>query len=110
MEKFYLCDTVGAGKGAVDSVTTRIKGGWSKFRDLALFLASRGLPLRAKGGLCSGCVRNVMLYGKETCSVKVENVNRLERNDARMVRWMCNVWLEEMISSESGLVWSSRKN
>ena len=51
-------------------------------------LARRGLPLRAKGRSYSAYVRSFVLYGIETWSVKEEDVIRLERNDARMVRWM----------------------
>ena len=44
VEKFCsLGDTTGAREGAVDTVT-RIWSGWSKFRDLVPFLASRGCP------------------------------------------------------------------
>ena len=41
-----------------------------------------------------------MSYGNKTCLVKEEGVIRLERNDPKMVRWMCNIWPEERISSE----------
>ena len=33
-----------------------------------------------------------MLYGIETGSVKEKDMIRLERNDARMARLMCNIW------------------
>ena len=32
-----------------------------------------------------------MLYGKEVWPVKEEDVIKLERNDARIVRWMSNL-------------------
>ena len=41
-----------------------------------------------------------MLYGSETGPVKEEGVTKLERNDAKMVRWMCNVRPEDRISTE----------
>ena len=41
-----------------------------------------------------------MLYGSDTWPVKKEDVIRLERNDARIVRWMCNVRPEDSISAE----------
>ena len=63
-------------------------------------LANRGLPLGAKGRFCSPCVRGVMLYGREIWLAKEEDVIRLESNDARMVRWMCNVRLEDSTSGE----------
>ena len=63
-------------------------------------LASRGLPLGAKDKLYSACVLSVMLYGNETWPVKEEDVNRLERNDVKMVRWMCKVMAEDKIFAE----------
>ena len=63
-------------------------------------LVSRDFHLGAKDRLYSACVRSVMLYGSETWPVKEERVNRLERHDAEMVRWMYNVTAEDKISIE----------
>ena len=41
-----------------------------------------------------------MLYGSEAWSVKVEDVTRLQKNDARMVRWVCNIRAEDKVSAE----------
>ena len=41
-----------------------------------------------------------MLYGSEAWQDKVVNVISLERNDARMVKWMWNVRLGDRISAE----------
>ena len=94
----WLRNTVGVRRGAVDSVITRIKSGWSKFRDLVPLLVSRGLPLGANGRLCSAFVRSVMLYKIETA--KEKDVIRIKRNDARMARWICNIRPEDRISAE----------
>ena len=61
-------------------------------------LTSRGLPSGANGILYFE--RCVMLIGRETWPVKVENVVRLARNGARMVRWMCKVRPEDRIYAE----------
>ena len=53
-------------------------------------LASRGLPLGAEGRLHSAGVHSLMLYGSKTWPVKKEDMVKLERNDAWMVRWICN--------------------
>ena len=92
--------TIGARRGAFDSIITRIKSGWCKFRGLVHLLASRGLPSGAKGRLCFVCVLSLMLYGSETWPVKEEDVVRPERNDESMVRWMGNVRPEDSISAE----------
>ena len=64
MERFcFPGDTIGARGDAVDSIMTRVRNRWSKFRDLVLLLESRCLPLDVKGRLCSALVRSVMPYG-----------------------------------------------
>ena len=40
------------------------------------------------------------MYGSETWPVKVEDVQRLERTERMMVRWMCGVRLKNRTSSE----------
>lgn len=47
----YLGNTIGARAGAVNSVTTRIRGRCCKFGDFVPMLASKGLPLGVKGRL-----------------------------------------------------------
>ena len=82
VEKFcYLGDTIETGWGALGSVITRVKGGWSKFKHLVPLLTCRGLPLGIKGRLYSSCVHRTMLYESETYPFKEEDVIRLKRND-----------------------------
>lgn len=64
---------------------------WLKVRNLVPLLTIRRLPLVGKSKLYSGCVCSVMLYENETWPVKKEFVIRLENNEAKMVRWICNV-------------------
>jgi len=40
------------------------------------------------------------VYGSETWPVKVEDVQRLERTERMMVRWMCGLRLKNRTSSE----------
>ena len=42
----------------------------------------------------------VALYGNETWPAQKQDVIRLERNDARKVRWICIVRPEDRISTE----------
>ena len=51
-------------------------------------------------GMCQACVRNVVLCGSETRTVKKEDLAKLERNDMMMVQWMCYVTLKDKKSSE----------
>ena len=69
----YIGDTMGATGGPADTDVTGIRSGWSKSRDLKYLLAS-------------WYVHSVMSYKSKTWPVKEEDVTKLERNDARMVR------------------------
>ena len=53
-------------EGVQLSVITRIRSGWTKFRDLVILLARRGLALAATGRLHCASVHSAMLYGSET--------------------------------------------
>ena len=99
VDKFcYLGDMISVGAG--ESSVARIRSGWKKFRELLPLLTSRVFSLRTRGRAFEACVRSVVLYGSETWPVKEEDLVRLERNDMRMVRWMCNVTLKDRKSSE----------
>ncbi len=96
----YLGDTVSASGGADRSVSVRVRSVRKKFRELLLLLSSRTLPLSTKGRLFDACVRSVRLYGSETWATKVDDLQKLERNDMRMIRWICNVSLKDGHSSD----------
>ena len=49
----------------------------------------------------SSCVRSVMLHAAETWAMKVDTLNRLQRNDRAMIRWICNVRAKDKVSSDS---------
>ena len=101
VEEFcYLGDMIGAGGGAGEAARARVRCAWSKFRELAPVLTSRGASLKVKGKVYRTCVQRVMVYGSETWPMKVEDVQRLERTERMMVRWMCGVRLKNRISSE----------
>ena len=61
---------------------------------------SRGLPLGVQCRLYSLGARSVMLYVSEAWPVKDTDVIRLERKDARMIQWTCNVRPEDRISTD----------
>ena len=100
VEKFcYLGDMIGSGGGAEEASRARVRSAWSKFKQLAPVLTSRGASLRIKGKVYKACVQNVMLYGSETWPMKVVDMERLERTERMMVRWMCGVTLKNRVSS-----------
>ena len=95
----YLGDTISAGGGAGESVVTRIRCGWGKFRELLPVLTSKRFSLCRKGRLFGACVRTVILHGCETWAVKEEDMMRLERADRAMIRWICGISFKDRIPS-----------
>ena len=90
VQKFcYLGDMLDAGGGAQSSSITRVQCAWGKFRNLLPLLTSKAVPSKVKGELYRACVQTVMLYGSETWPVKVEDTQRLHRNEMLMIRWIC---------------------
>jgi len=96
----YLGDMIGAGGGVEEATRARVRCAWGKFRELSPILTSRGASLKVKGRLYSACVQCVMTYGSETWATKVEDMQRLERAENIMIRWMCGVTLKDRKSSE----------
>jgi hypothetical protein len=95
----YLGDMIGAGGGAEAASRARVRCAWAKFRELAPVLTSRGASLKVKGKVYRACVQRVLVYGSETWPVKVDDMQRLERTERMMVRWMCGVSLKDRVSS-----------
>jgi len=82
-----------------ESVVTRIRCGWGKFRELLPVLTSKRFSLCRKGRLFGACVRTVILHGCETWAVKEEDMMRLERADRAMIRWICGISFKDRIPS-----------
>jgi hypothetical protein len=101
VDKFcYLGDMIGAGGGAELATRLRVRCAWNKFREILSILTSRGASLKLKGKLYKVYVQSVMVYGSETWAMKVEDMNRLQRVENIMVRWMCSVSLKKRIETE----------
>ena len=96
----YLGDMLSSYGGVEEAVVARVRSGWKKFRELLPVLTTRGFSLRSKGRMYQACVRSIMLYASETWALREEDLVRLERNDMRMIRWMCGVSLRDRKSSE----------
>ena len=100
VEKFcYLGDMIGAGGGAEGASGARVRCVRAKSKDLAPVLTSRGASLKVKGKVYRACVQRVLVYGSETWPMRVDDLQRLERTERMMVRWMCGVSLKSRMSS-----------
>ena len=63
-------------------------------------LTNKDVALIMRRRFYSSCVRNSMLHGSETWSVRKENVVALQRAEMRMVRWMCGVKVKDRFPSK----------
>src|SRR6267154_797308 len=101
VEKFcYLGDVIGKGGGAEESSRARVRCAWGKFMELKMLLTVRGASLRVKGKIYRACVQRVLLYGSETWAMKVDDMQRLQRTENSMVRWMSGVTVKDRKTSE----------
>ena len=87
---WHLGDTLSAGGGCDLPVTTRCLVAWGKFRKLLAILTSKHVSLKTRGKFFSSCVCSAMLHGSETLAPTVSVLQRLQRNDRSMIRWICN--------------------
>jgi len=101
VDKFcYLGDMLSIDGDADAAVETRIQIGWNKFRQQASVLTIKDISLIVRWKLYSSCVRSGMLHGSETWPVRKENDVALQRAEMRIVRWMCDVKLQDRIPSK----------
>ena len=97
----YLGDMLSAAGGCELSTTTRVKTVWKKFKDLLPVLSSRHLSFKTPGRVYSSCVRSAMLHASETWPLTKPNLQRLQRNDRAMIRQICNVRPQDIVTTRS---------
>ena len=87
----YLVDMLSAGGGCEITVTTCVKTGWKKLRELLPVLTSRHLSIKNSGHVYSFCVRSAMLHTSETWPLTKKNLQRLQRSYRAMIRQICSI-------------------
>ena len=90
-----------AAGGCELSTTTRVKTAWKKFKDLLPVLSSRHLSFKTRGHVYSSCVWSAMLHASETWPLTKPNLQRLQRNDRAMIRQICNVRPQDIVTTRS---------
>ena len=78
-----------------------MKTAWKKFKDLLPVLSSCHLSFNTHGHVYSSCVLSAMLHASETWSLTKPNLQRLQRNDREMIRQICNVRPQDIVTSRS---------
>ena len=97
----YLGDMLSAAGGCELSTTTHVKTPWKKFKDLLPVLSSRHLSFKTRGHVYSSCVWRAMLHASETWPLTKLNLQRLQQNDRAMIRQICNVRLQDIVTTRS---------
>ena len=95
----YLGYMILASGGCERAIIARIRSAWSKFHELLPLLTSRSVSLLHRGQFYNICVRRVLLHGAECWATTAKDIDRLQRTDRAMIRWMCKVRLEDRVSS-----------
>jgi len=87
--------------GDVDAaVETGIRIGWNKFRQLAPLLTNKDISLIVRRKLYSSCVESNMLCRSENWPIRKENEMTLQQSQIRMVRWTCDIKLQDRTPSK----------
>ena len=101
----YLGDMLSAAGGCELSTTTRVKTAWKKFKDLLPVLSSCHLSFKTRCRVYSSCVQllcaSAMLHASETWPLTKLNLQRLQRNDRAMIRQICNVRPQDIVTTRS---------
>ena len=97
----YLGDMLSAAGGCELSTTTREENAWKKFKNLLPVLSSRHLSFKIRGRVYSSCVWSAMLRASETWPLTKSNLQCLERNDRAMIRQICNVRPQDIVTTRS---------
>ena len=90
-----------AAGGCELSTTTCVKTAWKKFKDLLPVLSSRNLSFKTCGCLYSSCVWSTMLHASQTWPLTKPNLQRLQPNDRAMIRQICNVRPQDIVTTRS---------
>ena len=89
---------------AVNFQPQHVKTSWKKFKELLPILSSHHLPFKTHGHVYSSCVRSAMLHTIETWPLTKPNLQRLQRNDRAMIRQICNVKTEDIVTRSNELL------
>ena len=96
-----------AAGGCELSTTTRMKTAWKKFKVLLPVLSSCRLSFKTRDHVYNSCMWSAMLHASETWPLTKPNLQCLQRNDRTMIGQICNVRLQDVLTTGSNelLAW-----
>ena len=83
------------------SATTHVKTAWKKVNELLPVLSSRQLSFKTCGCVYHSCPWSAMLHASETWPLTKPNHQRLQQNDRAMIRQICNVKPQDIVTIRS---------
>ena len=81
-----------------------MKTAWRKFKELLPVLSTRHLSFKTCCRVYSSCVRSAMLHANETWPLTKPNLKRLQRNDKAMIRQICKVKPQDIVTTRSNVL------
>ena len=78
-----------------------MKTAWKKFKELLPVLSSRHLSFKTHGHVYSSCVQSALLHANETWPLTKPDLQHLQQNDRAMIRQICNVRLQDTVTTRS---------
>ena len=96
-----LGDMLSAVGGCKPSTTTFVKTAWEKFKELLPVLSPRHLSFKTRDRVYSFCMRSAMPHKSVTWPLTKPNLQRLQRNDKAVIRQICNVNPQDIVTTRS---------
>ena len=96
-----LGDMLSAAGVCKRSTTTRVKTARNRFKELLPVICSPHLSFKTRGRVYSSCLRSAMLNSSVTWPLTKPNLQHLQRNDRAMIRQICNVKPQDIVTIRS---------
>ena len=94
----YLGDELFPGGGCKLATIARSRAAWGKFCELLPLLASSTISLARRGMLFNSCIIGALLHVSECWALRMEDIQRLLRNERAMLCWMLRDKAEDDVS------------
>ena len=96
----YLGSTVQESGSCEREVKKRVQAGWKGWRKVSGVICDRRLPARVKGKVYSSEVRPAMMYGLETVAVTKKQVEEMQVEEMKMLRFAMGVTRKDKIRNK----------
>ena len=96
----YLGSTVQESGSCEREVKKRVQAGWNGWRRVSGVICDRRLPARVKGKVYSAVVIPAMAYGLETVAVTKKQVEEMEVEEMKMLRFAMGVTRKDKMRNE----------